>query len=133
MCYATYTQGNWGDSWFLMVGSQIGNLPPNPPFGHNLCFKYPNGLWEPILDIYVPRAFQWYKKPFNLMGFDMYNCFLKIWGPLGFQLPKWKLTWECGGSFSHTLPHSWEHEMWLLGFTFNLHLHKPLLWLRAQG
>jgi hypothetical protein len=28
---------------------------------HNLCFNYPNGSCELILDIYVPRAFQWYK------------------------------------------------------------------------
>jgi hypothetical protein len=39
--------------------SQIGNLTPDPSFGHNLCFKYPNGLCEPILNIYIPRAFQW--------------------------------------------------------------------------
>jgi len=26
--------------------------------------------------------------------------------PLGVQLPKWELTWEGGGSFPHTLPHS---------------------------
>jgi len=51
--------------------------------------------------------------------------------PLGFQLPKWELIWECGGSFPHTLLHSWEHEMWLsvslLAHTFiNLCLgHEP--------
>jgi hypothetical protein len=38
--------------------------------------------------------------------------------PLGLQLPKWELTWECGGSFPHTLLHFREHEMWLLGFMF---------------
>ncbi len=32
------------------------------------------------------------------------------------QLPKWELTWECEGSFLHTLLHFREHEMWLLGF-----------------
>ncbi len=30
--------------------------------------------------------------------------------PLRVQLPKWELTWEGGGSFLHTLPHSQEHE-----------------------
>ncbi len=40
---ATWTQGNWIDSWFLVVRSQIGNLTPDPSFGHNLCFKSPNG------------------------------------------------------------------------------------------
>jgi hypothetical protein len=28
-----------------------------PSFGHNLCFKHSNGTCEPILDIYVSRAF----------------------------------------------------------------------------
>jgi hypothetical protein len=37
-------------------------------FGHNLCFKYPNGSCEPILDIYIPRAFQQYKKLSNPMS-----------------------------------------------------------------
>ncbi len=40
-----------------MVGNKIGNLTPNPSFGHNLCFKCPNGSCEPILDIYIRRAF----------------------------------------------------------------------------
>jgi len=26
--------------------------------------------------------------------------------PLGLQLPKWKLLWECEGSFPHTFLHS---------------------------
>jgi hypothetical protein len=52
-------------------------------FGHNLCFKYPNGSWEPILDIYVPKAFQLYNKLFNPMGFDPWNRSLKIWDSIG--------------------------------------------------
>ncbi len=36
-----------------MVKSQTANLTPNLSFGHNLCFKCPNGSCEPILDIYV--------------------------------------------------------------------------------
>ncbi len=40
-----------------------------PSFDHNLCFNYPNRSCKPILNIYVPRTFQWYKKLFNLMGF----------------------------------------------------------------
>jgi len=43
------------------VGSQIANLTFDLSFGHNLCFKCPNGSCEPILDIYVSIAFQWYK------------------------------------------------------------------------
>ncbi len=53
MWHATYTQGNRGDSLFLMVRNQIGTSTPSLSFGHNLCFKYPNGSCEPILDIYV--------------------------------------------------------------------------------
>jgi hypothetical protein len=34
--HATFMQGSWGDSLFLMVGSQIVNLTPGPSFGHNL-------------------------------------------------------------------------------------------------
>jgi hypothetical protein len=47
----TCTQLNQGDSWLLMIGSRIGSLIPGPFFGHNLCFKYPNGSCEPILHI----------------------------------------------------------------------------------
>jgi hypothetical protein len=122
MWHATCTQGNQSNSLILMVRSQIGNLTPNPSFGHNLCFKCPNRLCKPILDIYVVRAFQWYKEPFNPMNFDPCNHLLKFGGPLGFQLPKWELIWECGGSFPHILLHSQEHEMWfpssLLAYTF---------------
>jgi hypothetical protein len=51
MWHTTYTQGNRVDSWLLVVGSQIVNLTPGLSFGHNLCFKCPNGSYEPILDI----------------------------------------------------------------------------------
>jgi hypothetical protein len=58
MWRATCTQGNQGDYRLSVVESQ---LIPDLSFGHNLCFKCPNGSCEPILDIYVPRDFQWYK------------------------------------------------------------------------
>jgi hypothetical protein len=51
MSHATCTQGNQINSWLLVVGSQIINLTPSLSFGHNLCFKCPNGSCEPILDI----------------------------------------------------------------------------------
>ncbi len=76
--HTTFTQGNWGDFWLLMVGNQIGNLIPNPSFGHNLCLKCPNASCEPILNIYVPRNFQWYKEILNPMGFDPCNHSLKV-------------------------------------------------------
>jgi len=55
--HTTYTQGNWSESRLLVVRSQIDNLTSNPFFGHNLCFKCPNGSCKPILDIYVLRSF----------------------------------------------------------------------------
>jgi hypothetical protein len=88
MWHATCTQGNEVDSWVLMVGSQIANLTPNLSFGHNLCFKCPNGSCEPILDIYISIAFQWYNELFNLLGFDTYNRSLKIRSSPKFQTPK---------------------------------------------
>ncbi len=51
MWHVTYKSVNQGDSWLLVVGNQIGNLTPSPSFGHNLCFRYPNGSCEPILNI----------------------------------------------------------------------------------
>jgi len=58
MWHMTYMQGNRGNSRLLIV---IGS----PSFGHNLCFKCPNGSCEPILDIYVLKAYQWYKEFLN--------------------------------------------------------------------
>jgi hypothetical protein len=111
MSHATCTQGSQGYSRLLMVESQIGNLIHGPSFGHNLWFKYPNGLCNPILDIYILRAFQWYKELFNPMGFDPYNCSLKIWDSIGTPTPKVGVhlgVWRFIPSHSPTLPHSWE-------------------------
>jgi hypothetical protein len=126
MLHATCMQGNWGDSWLLVVESQIVNLILGPSFGHNLCLKCPNGSCKPILDIYVPRVFQWYTKRLDLMGFDSWNHSLKFLESI--RTPKWKFTWECEGSFPHTFLHSWEHEMWLLSFPLDPHPCKPLPW-----
>jgi hypothetical protein len=52
------------DSQLLMVGSF------DISFGHNLCCKYSNGSWKPILNIYVLRNFQCYKKVLNPMNFE---------------------------------------------------------------
>jgi hypothetical protein len=46
MWHVTWMKVNQGDSWLLMVGSQIVFLTPNLSFGYNLCFKYPNGSYE---------------------------------------------------------------------------------------
>jgi len=132
MWHVTWTKGNQGDFRILMVESQIGNLTPDLFGGHNLCFKHPNGLCEPILDIYVLRGFHIINS--SIQWILTLAIFLwRFESPSGLQLPKWEFTWECGGSFPHTLPHSQEDEMWLSGFTFGLHLCKPLLWSQAQG
>jgi hypothetical protein len=133
MLQTTCTQGNRCDSWLLIVGSQIGNLTPHPSFGHNLCFKCPNGSCEPILDIYVSRAFQWYNKISNKIGFDPWNFSLKIWDSIKTPTPQMGAHLGVWGFIPHTFPHSWEHEMWLMGFTFGSHLYKPLPWSQAQG
>jgi hypothetical protein len=53
MSHVAWTQGNWVDSWLLVVWSQTINLTPGLSFGHNLCFGCSNGQWKPILDIYT--------------------------------------------------------------------------------
>jgi hypothetical protein len=88
MSHATCTQVNWVDSRFLVVGSQIANLIPNLFFGHNLCFRYPNGSCKPILDIYVSIIFQWYKNLLDPLGFDPCNCSLNIRESTGTTTPK---------------------------------------------
>jgi hypothetical protein len=71
-----------------VVRSQTTNLTSGLSFGHNLCFRCPNGWCESILDIYVSITFQWYKKLFNPMGFDPYICPLKIREFIGILTPK---------------------------------------------
>jgi hypothetical protein len=78
MSHVVCRQINRVDSWLFLVGSQIGNLTPGPSFGHNLCFKCLNEQCEPILDIYVSRAFQWYKKRHKILSFDPLNCSLEF-------------------------------------------------------
>ncbi len=88
MSHTTCTQGNQVDSQLLMVGNQIVNLTSNPSFGHNLCFRCPNGPCEPILNIYVSIDFQWYKELLNPFGFDPWNCSLNIWESTETPTPK---------------------------------------------
>jgi hypothetical protein len=45
------------------------------------------------------------------MGFDPYNCALKIRESIGTPIPNMEFTRECEGSFPHTLWHSQEHVM----------------------
>jgi hypothetical protein len=70
MFHAIFTHGNRVDFWLLVVESQIVNLIPCPSFGHKLRFRCPNGQCDPILDIYIPRSFQWYKERLKPLRFD---------------------------------------------------------------
>jgi hypothetical protein len=82
----------------------------DPSFGHNLCLKYLNGSCEPILDIYIPRNFQWYKELFNPINFDPWNLPLKIRESMGTPIPKMRAhLGVCGFILLHspTLPWAW--------------------------
>jgi len=106
MSHATYTQGNQVDSWLLVVGIQTTNFIPDPSFGHNLCFRCPNGSCKPILDIYVSITFQCIK---NSLNHWVLTFIITLWtfrSPPRLQLPKWKLFWEYEGSFLHTFLYS---------------------------
>jgi hypothetical protein len=107
MSHTTCTWRNRVDSWLLVVGNQTTNLTPDLFFGHNLCFRCPNGSCEPILDIYVFIALQWYKELFKLIGFDPYNRPLKIRESIGTLTPKMGVhlgVWGFIPSHSFALP-----------------------------
>jgi len=112
-----------------MVESQIANLTPDPSFGHNLCFRCPNGSCEPILDICISMAFQWYENLFKPSSFGPCNHSLNIrestGSPPGVQLPTWEFTWECEGFFLHTFLHFRGHENVTLGFSLGPNPCKP--------
>jgi hypothetical protein len=157
MSHATCTQGDWGDFQLLVAKNQIDNLIPDLSFGHNLCLKCPNGSCKPILDIYVPKKFQWYKELLNLMGFDPYNCSLKVWKSIGTPTPKMGAhlgVWGFIPSHSPTFPRTWnvtprlpfwpaplqalalvmsprlklEHERMKIGFLF----YKKAIWAKLK-
>jgi hypothetical protein len=110
MSHTTCIQGSQGDSWLLVVGSQIANLTLNPSFGYNLCVKCSNGSCESILDVKVPRAFQWYKELINSMSFEFYNRSLKIWESIGTLTPKVEVhlgVWRFIPSHFLAIPGAW--------------------------
>jgi len=129
MWHITCTQGSQGNFWFLMIKSQIDNLTFSHSFGHNLRFNDPNGSCELILDIYVLRAFQWYKKRFNPMSFDPYNCSLKIQKSIKTLTPKVGAhlgVWGFILSHSPTFPlHSWPTPLQALALVASQRLGLP--------
>jgi hypothetical protein len=104
--HATCMQGNWSNSRLLIPN----NLSHGPPFGPNLCVKCPNGSWKPILDIYILRAFHWYKECLNPMGFDPCNFSLKPQEFIRTLIPKVRAhlgMWRFIPSHSPTFPRAW--------------------------
>jgi hypothetical protein len=73
MLHSSCRRQIWVDSRLLVVGSQTGNLTPDPSFAHNLGFRCPNGSCEAISDIYTSRPFQWYYEHPNARCFDPCN------------------------------------------------------------
>jgi hypothetical protein len=88
MSHTPCSQVNWVGSWLFVVGSEIGNLTPSLSFGHNLSFWCPNEQCKLILDIYIPRAFQWYKECQKSLSFYPWNYSLKFWESTWIPSPK---------------------------------------------
>jgi len=125
MLHATYKHGNLVDSWLLVVGSQIANLTPDLSFGHNLCFRCPNGWCELISNIYVLITFQWYKKLFKPLGFGLCNCSLNIQESTGTPTPNMGVhfeVWRFIPSHSFALL---GHENAIFEFSLGPHPCKP--------
>jgi hypothetical protein len=131
--HVVFRQVNRVDSWLFLVGNQIGNLTPGPSFGHNLCFKCSNEQWKPILDIYVSRAFQWYKKHYQPLSFDPWNCSLKFQESTETPSPKVGVALRVWGFIPHTFLHSRKYVMWLPGFFLARTLATPWPWSWAQN
>jgi hypothetical protein len=139
MLHITCTQGNWVDSWLLMVKRQIANLIPDLSFDHNLCFKCLNGSCKPILDIYVSITFQWYKKNFNPMGLDPCIRPLKIRESIEILTPKMGVhlgVWGFIPSHSFALLGAWDVTLgipsWLTTSQVLALVASPRLRLRHQ-
>ncbi len=78
MWHIVCSQVNRVNFWLFLAGSQTTSLTPGLSFGHNLCLRCSNEQYKPILDIYVLRAFQWYKERHKTLSFDLWNCSLKF-------------------------------------------------------
>ncbi len=78
MLHSTCTHRDQVDSRLLVVRSQTTSLTPSLSFDHNLCYKCPNGSCKAILDIYILRPFQQYKKRLDARCFDLCNCVMNF-------------------------------------------------------
>ncbi len=115
MLHAACTRGNRVDFWLLMVDYQIVSLTPGLSFGHNLCFKCPNGRCEPILNIYTSITFQGYKQLFKLMGLAPAIMVGRFESPFGTPTPTMGVHLGVWGFIPSHFLHSRERVMWLPG------------------
>jgi hypothetical protein len=126
MSHVVCTRRNRVNSQLLVIRSQTANLIPGLDFGHNLCYRCPNGWCEPISEIYVSICFQWYKKLFEEMGLDPWNRALKI------RKFIWDSNSQHGSSLGSVRVHSFtlfallEHVMWLPGLSLSPQPCNPL-------
>jgi hypothetical protein len=131
--HALCKQVNRVDSRLFLVRSQTASLTHGPSFGHNLCFRCPNEQCEPILNIYVPRAFQWYKNITNHWIFIPKIVLWSFGSPPGLHLP----SGSCFRSVRvHSLTFSYTpRSMWCdsRASSWPATLQPLLPWSRTQG
>jgi hypothetical protein len=88
MSHIACTQGNQVDSRLLVVESQTFDLIPSLFFGHNLCFKCPNGQCKPIFNIYASIAFSNdIKNSSNRWVLTLAILFWRFGSPFGTPIP----------------------------------------------
>jgi hypothetical protein len=120
-------------SQLLVVGSQTANLTLGHSFGHNLCYRCPNGQCKPILGIYASRAFWWYKERLKERSLTPEIAFWRFESPFRTPTPNMGVHLGVWGFIpSHSL-HSREHVKWLPGLPLGPQPCHALPWLRAQG
>ncbi len=110
--HIVYNQVNWVDSCLF------GSLTLGLSFANNVFFRCLHEQWEPILDIYVPRSFQWCKEHHKPLNFDPCNYSLKFQECTGIPSPKMGVAlgvWMFTPSHSLTLsyiPGSMWYDSW---------------------
>jgi len=114
MSHALCNQVNRVESRLFLARSQTGNLTTGLSFGDNLYFKRLNEQCKTILDIYIWRAFQWYKECHKPLNFDPWNRSLKFREStrtpspkVGVALGMWGFTPSYSLTFSYTPGSMW--------------------------
>ncbi len=103
---------NWSDPQLLLVRSQTAILTPGPSLAITCVSSVQMGYANPFQTSTFQELFTDIR---NFSSQWISTTTIALWkfeSPLGVQ---WEFTWECEGLFPHTLLHSCEYEMWLLG------------------